>query len=124
MAAQETHEGLGFLTSGLCPTCKTVVLTKEHLLVRPNLGPNLQIEAGEHSRKYVGWAVGSLVVRASDSSPEGLGSMPDVTKYPPSTHGDTLVKSVGPKLLWAESRAQGTGEYFPPLQFNAEIVRW
>ncbi|GFW51726.1 hypothetical protein TNCV_1186581 [Trichonephila clavipes] len=33
------------------------------------------------------WAVGSLVVRASDSRPEGLGSMPDATKHPPSTHG-------------------------------------
>ncbi|GFY10238.1 hypothetical protein TNCV_2629171 [Trichonephila clavipes] len=34
-------------------------------------------------------AVGSLVVRASDSRPEGLGSMPDATKHPPSTHGFT-----------------------------------
>ncbi|GFX54270.1 hypothetical protein TNCV_3823691 [Trichonephila clavipes] len=34
-------------------------------------------------------AVGSLVVRASDSRPEGLGSMPDATKHPPSTHGLT-----------------------------------
>ncbi|GFU94351.1 uncharacterized protein TNCV_4889771 [Trichonephila clavipes] len=33
-----------------------------------------------------------------------------------------LVKSVGPKVLWAESRVQGTGEYFPPLQFHAKIV--
>ncbi|GFW06494.1 glycine N-methyltransferase [Trichonephila clavipes] len=33
------------------------------------------------------WAVGSLVVRASDSRPEGLGSMLDVTKYPPSAQG-------------------------------------
>ncbi|GFW04263.1 hypothetical protein TNCV_2670271 [Trichonephila clavipes] len=32
-------------------------------------------------------AVGSLVVRASDSRPEGLGSMLNATKYPPSTHG-------------------------------------
>ncbi|GFV03544.1 uncharacterized protein TNCV_5060851 [Trichonephila clavipes] len=32
-------------------------------------------------------AVSSLVVRASDSRPEGLGSMLDVTKYPPSAHG-------------------------------------
>ncbi|GFV46100.1 hypothetical protein TNCV_1256561 [Trichonephila clavipes] len=32
-------------------------------------------------------AVGSLVVRASDSRPEGLGSMLDVTKYPPSAYG-------------------------------------
>ncbi|GFU52200.1 hypothetical protein TNCV_4186491 [Trichonephila clavipes] len=31
--------------------------------------------------------VGSLVVRASDSRLEGLGSMPEATKYPPSTHG-------------------------------------
>ncbi|GFW40129.1 hypothetical protein TNCV_5118121 [Trichonephila clavipes] len=31
--------------------------------------------------------MGSLVVWASDSRPEGLGSMPDATKYPPSTHG-------------------------------------
>ncbi|GFU70569.1 hypothetical protein TNCV_2971291, partial [Trichonephila clavipes] len=31
-------------------------------------------------------AVGSLVVRPSDSRPKGLGSMPDATKYPPSTH--------------------------------------
>ncbi|GFW92686.1 hypothetical protein TNCV_520021 [Trichonephila clavipes] len=30
-----------------------------------------------------------------------------------------LVKSVSPKVLWAESRVQGTGEYFPPLQSNA-----
>ncbi|GFT06291.1 hypothetical protein TNCV_2990611 [Trichonephila clavipes] len=35
------------------------------------------------------WAMGSLVVRASDSRPEGLGSMPDATKDPPSTHGFT-----------------------------------
>ncbi|GFT52935.1 uncharacterized protein TNCV_1460361 [Trichonephila clavipes] len=33
-----------------------------------------------------------------------------------------LVKSVGPKVLWAESRVLGTGEYFPPIQFHAEIV--
>ncbi|GFX92759.1 uncharacterized protein TNCV_4876161 [Trichonephila clavipes] len=33
-----------------------------------------------------------------------------------------LVKSVGPKLLWAESRVQGTGEYFPSLQFHAYTV--
>ncbi|GFW35005.1 hypothetical protein TNCV_979431 [Trichonephila clavipes] len=32
-------------------------------------------------------AVGSLVVRASDSRPENLGSMPVAAKHPPSTHG-------------------------------------
>ncbi|GFW04877.1 uncharacterized protein TNCV_4881121 [Trichonephila clavipes] len=34
-----------------------------------------------------------------------------------------LVKSVGPKVVWAESRMQGTGEYSPPLQFHAKIVQ-
>ncbi|GFX15295.1 uncharacterized protein TNCV_3302251 [Trichonephila clavipes] len=33
-----------------------------------------------------------------------------------------LVKSVGPKVLWAESRVQRTGEYFPPLQSHGKIV--
>ncbi|GFX37604.1 uncharacterized protein TNCV_3201271 [Trichonephila clavipes] len=33
-----------------------------------------------------------------------------------------LVKSVGPKVSWAESRVQGTGEYFHPLQFHVKIV--
>ncbi|GFW86566.1 uncharacterized protein TNCV_4333501 [Trichonephila clavipes] len=55
----------------------------------------------------------------TDSGPEGLGSMP----IPPNTlrvHTEyVLVKSVGPKVLWAESRGQGTGENFPPLQFHA-----
>ncbi|GFT89335.1 uncharacterized protein TNCV_4386311 [Trichonephila clavipes] len=33
-----------------------------------------------------------------------------------------LVKSVGPKVLWAESRVQVIGEYFPPLQPHVQIV--
>ncbi|GFY11819.1 uncharacterized protein TNCV_1530111 [Trichonephila clavipes] len=45
---------------------------------------------------------------------------------PPNTlrvHTDNvLVKSVGPKVLWAVSRVQGTGEYFPPIQFHDKIV--
>ncbi|GFV27617.1 uncharacterized protein TNCV_4181621 [Trichonephila clavipes] len=32
------------------------------------------------------------------------------------------VKSVRLNVLWAKSRVQGTGEYFPPLQFDAKIV--
>ncbi|GFX17571.1 down syndrome cell adhesion molecule [Trichonephila clavipes] len=32
-----------------------------------------------------------------------------------------LVKSVNPKVLRAESRVQGTGEYFPPLQSHDKI---
>ncbi|GFV48137.1 hypothetical protein TNCV_3554161 [Trichonephila clavipes] len=59
------------------------------------------------------WVVGSIVVRAPDSGPEALGSMP----VPPNTlrvHAEyVLVKSVGPKVLCAESRVQGTGENFP-----------
>ncbi|GFY15904.1 uncharacterized protein TNCV_1285491 [Trichonephila clavipes] len=43
----------------------------------------------DYRRQSIVWAVGSLVVRASDSRPEGLGSMLDVTKYPPSAHGFT-----------------------------------
>ncbi|GFY23018.1 uncharacterized protein TNCV_2182791 [Trichonephila clavipes] len=35
---------------------------------------------------------------------------------------NVLVKSVDPKVSWAESRVQGTGEYFPPLQFEDKIV--
>ncbi|GFV57108.1 hypothetical protein TNCV_3530571 [Trichonephila clavipes] len=42
---------------------------------------------GEFKYINISRAVGSLVVRASDSRPEGLGSMLDVTKYPPSAHG-------------------------------------
>ncbi|GFU44566.1 hypothetical protein TNCV_1506751 [Trichonephila clavipes] len=44
-----------------------------------------QARVRDHDR-----AVGSLVVTASVSRPEGLGSMPDATKHPPSTHGFTF----------------------------------
>ncbi|GFW28897.1 uncharacterized protein TNCV_202201 [Trichonephila clavipes] len=68
---------------------------------------------------YFHRVVGSLVVRAPDSGPEGLSSMP----VPPNTlqvHTEyVLFKSVGPKESWAESRVQGTGENFPPFQFHA-----
>ncbi|GFS53906.1 uncharacterized protein TNCV_3761411 [Trichonephila clavipes] len=68
--------------------------------------------------KYL--AVGSLVVKASDSRTEGLGSMPTNTLREHTEY--VLVKSVGPNVLWAESRVRGTGEYFPTLQFHAKIV--
>ncbi|GFW51605.1 uncharacterized protein TNCV_4212811 [Trichonephila clavipes] len=48
--------------------------------------------------------------------------MPDATKYPPSTHGVRARGSENPKILWAESRVRGTGEYFPPLQSHGKIV--
>ncbi|GFT12277.1 uncharacterized protein TNCV_4005331 [Trichonephila clavipes] len=66
--------------------------------------------------------MGSLEVRAPDSGPEGLSSM-TVTPNTLRVHTDyMLVKSVGPKVLWAEARVQGNGENFPPLQFHAKIV--
>ncbi|GFU20074.1 uncharacterized protein TNCV_1192121 [Trichonephila clavipes] len=35
---------------------------------------------------------------------------------------NVLVKSVGFRVFWAESQVQGTGEYFPPIQFHGKIV--
>ncbi|GFW66047.1 uncharacterized protein TNCV_588731 [Trichonephila clavipes] len=67
-------------------------------------------------------AVDSLVVRAPDSGQEGLGSMPVPPNYLRVHTEYVLVKSVGPKVLWAESRVQGTGENFTPLQFHAKIA--
>ncbi|GFX66932.1 hypothetical protein TNCV_999711 [Trichonephila clavipes] len=61
----------------------------------------------------------SPVVRASESRPEGLGSMPPNTLRRTE---NVLVKSVGPKVLWVEPRVQWTGEYFPPIQFHGKIV--
>ncbi|GFY14378.1 uncharacterized protein TNCV_1021431 [Trichonephila clavipes] len=65
-------------------------------------------------------AVGSQVVRASHSRPEVMGSMPPNTLRVHTEY--VLVKLGCRKVLWAESRLQGTGEYFPPLQFHAKIV--
>ncbi|GFU90752.1 hypothetical protein TNCV_3781871 [Trichonephila clavipes] len=45
---------------------------------------------------------------------------------PPNTlrvhRENELIKSVGPKVLWAVSRVQRTGEYFPPLRSHGKIV--
>ncbi|GFY32739.1 uncharacterized protein TNCV_4638451 [Trichonephila clavipes] len=69
-----------------------------------------------------GGVVCNLVAIASDFRPKCLGSMLDATKYPRVHTEYVFVKSVGPKVLWTESRMQGTGEYFPSLQFHAKIV--
>ncbi|GFV36277.1 uncharacterized protein TNCV_2233241 [Trichonephila clavipes] len=66
---------------------------------------------------------GSLIVRTSDSRPDARWvrcSMPPNTLRVRTEY--VLVKSVGPKVFWAESRVQGTGEYFPPLQSHGKIV--
>ncbi|GFU39376.1 uncharacterized protein TNCV_1716491 [Trichonephila clavipes] len=52
-------------------------------------GPFADCKTGTLIQLVLLRAVGSLVVRASDSRPEGLGLMLDVTKYPPSAHGFT-----------------------------------
>ncbi|GFT13792.1 uncharacterized protein TNCV_3832331 [Trichonephila clavipes] len=55
-------------------------------------------------------AVGSLVVRASDSRLESLGSMPDATKYLPSTHGgkgDFRLRRLGSLLSGRLSHCRG-----------------
>ncbi|GFV89097.1 uncharacterized protein TNCV_4912961 [Trichonephila clavipes] len=81
-----------------------------------SLSPTYRVSSGYYCTRR---AVGSLVARAPDSGPESLGSMP----VPPNTlrvHTKyVLVKSVGPKVMWAESRVQGTRENFPALQFHA-----
>ncbi|GFW30975.1 uncharacterized protein TNCV_2940751 [Trichonephila clavipes] len=46
--------------------------------------------------------------------------MPPNTLRVPTEY--VLIKSGGPEVLWAESRVQGTGEYFPPHQFHAKIM--
>ncbi|GFW11020.1 hypothetical protein TNCV_4459951 [Trichonephila clavipes] len=70
-------------------------------------------------------AVGSLVVRALDSRPEDLGSMPDATKYPRVHTEYVLVKSVDPKVLRAESRVQGDWRIFSlPFSSISKLWRW
>ncbi|GFV91421.1 uncharacterized protein TNCV_899381 [Trichonephila clavipes] len=46
--------------------------------------------------------MGLLGVRASDSRPEGLGSMPDANKYPPSTqsHGKIMEVEAGDVTIY------------------------
>ncbi|GFX01975.1 hypothetical protein TNCV_371641 [Trichonephila clavipes] len=67
--------------------------------------------------------VGSLVVRASDSRLEGLGSMPPNTlrvhmKY-------ILDKSVGSSVLWAvATETPGAEKYFLPLYLMPKLWRW
>ncbi|GFX72312.1 CCHC-type domain-containing protein [Trichonephila clavipes] len=76
-------------------------------------------ESRSPSRRSPVRTMGSLVVRALDSKLEGLSLMP-VLPNTLRVHTEyVLAKSVGPKVLLAESRVQGTGENFPPLQFDA-----
>ncbi|GFV52706.1 hypothetical protein TNCV_2873771 [Trichonephila clavipes] len=49
------------------------------------------IQECDHVRSYL--VVYKVLVRASDSRPEGLGSMLDLTKYPPSAHGSREEKA-------------------------------
>ncbi|GFV56853.1 hypothetical protein TNCV_146051 [Trichonephila clavipes] len=66
-------------------------------------------------------AVGSLVVRAADSRPKGLGSMPDTTKHTLRVHTEyVLVKSVCPKSCGLSHKHRGLENI--SLPFHAEIV--
>ncbi|GFX00699.1 hypothetical protein TNCV_4576661 [Trichonephila clavipes] len=56
--------------------------------------------------------------------PEGLGSMPDAAKYPPSTHGVRARKISGSEVLWAESRAPGLENISLPFSFMQKLSRW
>ncbi|GFU04916.1 integrase_H2C2 domain-containing protein [Trichonephila clavipes] len=76
-------EGLGPDVKKFCESCKHVS-SLDRLGIKTDHPVHLWQGLNCHLR-----AVGSLVVRASDSRPEGLGSMPDATKHPPSTHGFT-----------------------------------
>ncbi|GFY30750.1 hypothetical protein TNCV_3119101 [Trichonephila clavipes] len=60
-----------------------------------------------------------LLVRAPDSRPEGLDSIPVPPNALRAHTGYVLAKFVGSKVLWAESRVPGTEKNFPPLQFHA-----
>ncbi|GFW00047.1 hypothetical protein TNCV_3568371 [Trichonephila clavipes] len=71
-------------------------------------------------------AVGSLAVKASDSRPKDMGSMPNATKYPPSSQG--VRKLVAPKVLWAVAAettgARGMENIFLPSSSMPELWRW
>ncbi|GFV36528.1 uncharacterized protein TNCV_2260471 [Trichonephila clavipes] len=107
-------------------TVQGVVQTDHHHVVfghgktRYRSSSRLCRVSSDFSRCLPPVASGLLVVTASDSRPEGLGSMPPNT-LPVHTEY-VLVKLVGSKVLWAESRVQGIGEYLPPLQSHGKIV--
>ncbi|GFW34950.1 hypothetical protein TNCV_978881 [Trichonephila clavipes] len=63
-------------------------------------------------------AVGSLVVRASDSRPEGLGSMLRCHQIPSECTRSTCSLNQWVSSLVGLFTSAGTGEYFPPLQFT------
>ncbi|GFW36709.1 uncharacterized protein TNCV_1220411 [Trichonephila clavipes] len=75
------------------PPCRKCSIHLQTSMSSPGFEPSSYGTAASVANHYTGCAtstaVGSLVVRASDSRPEGLGSMLDVTKYPPSAHGFT-----------------------------------
>ncbi|GFW90056.1 hypothetical protein TNCV_3485081 [Trichonephila clavipes] len=80
----------------------------------------------EHFRLAYDWyvidllqrAVGSLVVRASDSRPKGLGSMLDARCHqtPSEYTRSTCSLNQWVRSLVGLITSAGTGEYFPPLQ--------
>ncbi|GFT75983.1 uncharacterized protein TNCV_1255091 [Trichonephila clavipes] len=66
------------------------------------------------------WVAWWLEHRPPDRKARVRCPMPPNTLRVPTEH--VLVKSVGPKVLWAESRVQETGEYFPLIQSHGMIA--
>ncbi|GFU17440.1 hypothetical protein TNCV_4309691 [Trichonephila clavipes] len=64
------------------------------------------------------WAVGILVVRASDSRPEGLGSNARCHQTPSEYTRSTCSLNQWVRSLVGFITNAGSGEYFPPLQFT------
>ncbi|GFV38096.1 hypothetical protein TNCV_4204061 [Trichonephila clavipes] len=100
-----------------CPSVvqETIISIRILAFKSTDMNPISLILSGEFNSCLV---VGSIEVRASDSRPEGLCSMPDVANYPPSRQGVRARYVRGSESFVAESRVQGT-KCFPPLQFNA-----
>ncbi|GFW24561.1 uncharacterized protein TNCV_2404261 [Trichonephila clavipes] len=76
-------------------------------------------------------AVGSLMARASDSRPEGLGSMPDATKFPPSIHVINLValhfkcdQARRRFVEWAQNEIAVVPDFHKRILFSDEAHFW
>ncbi|GFX45165.1 hypothetical protein TNCV_3432131 [Trichonephila clavipes] len=80
-------------------------------------GSNVEIMFSAVLRPWVGWW---LEHRTPDQKAWVRCQMPPNTLRVHTEY--VLVKSVGPKVLWAKSRVQGTGEFFPHLESHSKIV--
>ncbi|GFW06423.1 hypothetical protein TNCV_2187581 [Trichonephila clavipes] len=74
--------------------------------------------------------VGDLVVRASESRPEGLGSMPEPTKYPTGTHEFGLAIHQNDHqarrrfVEWAQNEIAVVPDFHKRILFSDEAHFW